>query len=689
MNQPFERILIVMFENQYRSYVMQDRFMQKLTKAGADMSNYFGAFHPSQTNYIASLAGEVCAKTNDIPPIEPLKQKNLVDLMEAANVSWKAYMEALPNEAWNPDWAKPSYPAEEQPITQYPQNDPNNLARYFRKHNAFASFQTIQSDKSRWGKIVNEAEFWRDVENDTLPQYSWFTPDIWNDGHYLYNTHIDTNPRTQLIPQMSTWLEHIFFGEPNASKIQYAEQSGLPNIGLNLDIDLLLSDPDKAWAQSNVPKGTLIVVTFDEADYNADGYDTNYDGPNQVYTVLLGDMITPGTSFDRPYNHYSLIKTIEKNFALGDLGKNDRDANWFRPLWKDTFEWNACQQVKGNNNLPIATGAKQLASTALESSFHLLIQNTEGFLQHLQLETSVSKTNWLTLQEPAFSANGPMALTTLGETLHLVFADAQQRMLHATYTQADGWSQPCQINTHCAKSIALTSYHDIAANDDKLMLCWCEPEEQAIKSLRFINNEWQLTATPVSQFTDGDMTLTQFGPSLFLVYKERNTRQMRMTSYNVAKFNAFDAEDFNGDPAPENATTLHQWAVTDFAVGNFAGKLAATQNCYRAMGQLAMTAIEGEMHLLHRGGYKDLPQIHTSVFGLTGVYTASNQDSNGYGTLDQAGWTPEEVLSDMQMAEEAPLTAAALKETILTVWLDEPTKEVNFRLGGYNGESSF
>ena len=143
MTQPFERILIVMFENQYRSYVMQDRFMQKLAKAGADMTNFFGAFHPSQTNYVASLAGEVCAITNDTPPAAPLMQQTLVDLMEPAGVTWRAYMEALPDEKWNSAWANPKYPASEQPTNESPENDPDHLARYFRKHNAFASFHTI------------------------------------------------------------------------------------------------------------------------------------------------------------------------------------------------------------------------------------------------------------------------------------------------------------------------------------------------------------------------------------------------------------------------------------------------------------------------------------------------------------------------------------------------------------------
>ncbi|MFK7747256.1 MAG: alkaline phosphatase family protein, partial [Kordia sp.] len=206
MSKPFDRVITIMFENQYRSYVIQNPFLKKLAAAGADMTNYFGAFHPSQTNYLASFAGEICGVTNDIPPASPLLQETLVDILEAKNVSWKAYMEAYPNEAWNPDWVNADYDTSEQPITQFPAADAKDLSRYYRKHNAFASFHNVQKDKDRWEKIVNDVQFWQDIANDDLPEYSWFTPDIWNDGHYLYNTHIDTNPRTQLVPQLSAWL---------------------------------------------------------------------------------------------------------------------------------------------------------------------------------------------------------------------------------------------------------------------------------------------------------------------------------------------------------------------------------------------------------------------------------------------------------------------------------------------------
>jgi hypothetical protein len=55
-------------------------------------------------------------------------------------------------------------------------------------------------------------------------------------------------------------------------------------------------------------------------------------GTNQIYDVLLGGVISSakaGTTDDTAYNHYSLMKTVEANWDLGNLGENDVDATAF------------------------------------------------------------------------------------------------------------------------------------------------------------------------------------------------------------------------------------------------------------------------------------------------------------------------------------------------------------------------
>ncbi len=672
MTKPFNRIITVMFENQYRNYVIQNPFMKKLASAGADMTNYFGAFHPSQTNYLASFAGEVCGVTNDTPPAAPLMQETLVDLLEAKNVSWKAYMEGYPGDPWNPAWASPDYPSNEQPLVEYPPSGAVNLTRYYRKHNAFASFHTVQKNESRWSKIVDDNQFWKDVSSNSLPEYSWFTPDIWNDGHYLYNTHIDTNPRTQLVPQLSAWLEHVFLGDISTSKVQGGTETGLDSLGLNIDVDLLLTDPQKAWQQSNVPEGTLIVVTFDEADYDAEGYDTNYDGPNQVYTVLLGDMIKPGTIISTPYNHYNLIRTVEENFQLGSLNKNDYGANWFRFLWDESFSWNSPidTDFSVGNALAIANGNK---------GNHMVFSDSGGQL----FDSIFTSSGWSQPNSLGLTTDGAIAMASINGVCVLVSKDTNGELMMATYDGTSRqWSAMTSINQTTCGSFALTTYNDIGNSENRLMLCWVS-SDGFIQSMVGNAQGFSGTVVAVNQLTDGPMTLGQLGGALFLAYKERNTRKMRMTSYNVAPFNAFDALNFQDQPDPANNTTLNEWSVTDYPVGHFSKKMGALANEYQNLGNMAMSIASGEMHLVHRGGYEDMSNAYTEIFGLTGIYSTANQLSNGFGTLNQAGWTVEDEMTGVTISPNSPIAMCSDDKMLTLVWADSDSKTIKYRNGGY------
>ncbi len=671
MNRPFDRVLVVMFENQYRSYVMQDAFMRKLASAGANMTNFFGCFHPSQTNYLAALAGEICGVTNDTPPAAPLPQQTLADLLQAKGLSWKAYMEAYPGEAWNSDWADGQYPASAAPLDEYPNNG-TDLAGYFRKHNAFASYRSIQGAEQSWANVVSATQFWKDLEGGTLPEYAWFTPDIWNDGHYLHGTHIDTNPRTQLIPQISTWLEHVFLGDINASKLQGGAATKLKSLGLGLDIELLIQDPAAAWKASRVPSGTLIVITFDEADFDATGYDTNYDGPNQIYTVLLGDMIRPGTVIDSPLNHYSTIRTIEKNFHLGDLGKNDRGANWFRSLWGEQFSWSESAAVG-------LAGVDQFSVVGLPGKVCLAF--TE--LGNASLKTSsLADGQWAAPVDSGVEVPGHRAVAVLNGALHMVFADAAGNLQTSVRDGCGGWSAPDALNVQSTSHLALGAFRDESDGQDKLMLCW-QDENGFIRYLVYVGGSWSAEAGEVGQLSDGPMTLAQLGASVFLVYKERQSKNLRMTSYNVGPYNAIQALTFDGRPAPENDTTLHQWAPSDVPVGHFARKFAALQNDYQVLGPFEMAAIEGEIHLVNRGAYADTPTVFTEVFGLTGVMTAASPYSNGYGTLDQAGWTEEAAVAGVSVASTGGLGLGSDGRCLTLVWQDAASGALHFQQGAY------
>ena len=96
-----------------------------------------------------------------------------------------------------------------------------------------------------------------------------------------------------------------------------------------------------------------------------------------------------------------------------------------------------------------------------------------------------------------------------------------------------------------------------------------------------------------------------------------------------------------------------------------------------------MATIEGEMHLIHRGGFKDRPSAYTEYFGLTGVLTPNDALTNGYGTLEQVGWTEEEKLSTIQLDTESPIAMGSDGEQLMVVWRERKSGELKFMTGGY------
>jgi hypothetical protein len=158
---------------------------------------------------------------------------------------------------------------------------------------------------------------------------------------------------------------------------------------------------------------------------------------------------------------------------------------------------------------------------------------------------------------------------------------------------------------------------------------------------------------------------------------------MRVCAFNTARFNSFKAQTFKGQPAPDNDTSLHEWSVQDFPVGHFAKKFAAQQNDYLANGQLAMATANGEMRLLHRAPYDDTPQVNTETFGLTGIYAAASTVTNGFGTLDQAGWTEERELAGVTVDSNGALAICNAGDRLVYVFQEQGGNALQFGVGEY------
>src|SRR5664279_1808606 len=119
----FERVVVIIFENEFRGSVMQNSYMRSLAAKGIELANYFGVMHPSNTNYVASVAGEICnVSTRDplyytflpeppgAPPgpatgPSPLSQKPIADVIVENGLEWRAYMEGYSPVSFPPSLA--------------------------------------------------------------------------------------------------------------------------------------------------------------------------------------------------------------------------------------------------------------------------------------------------------------------------------------------------------------------------------------------------------------------------------------------------------------------------------------------------------------------------------------------------------------------------------------------------------
>jgi hypothetical protein len=152
--------------------------------------------------------------------------------------------------------------------------------QYARKHNPFISYINIQKNPVRCANIVDEKQFDRDIAAQNLPHYSFYVPNETNDGH-------DTG-----VASADRWFEKKF------SPLLYDAAS---------------------------MKNTVIIATFDEGTASHHQH---------IYTSISGPEVKAGVVPSNTLNHYSLLRLIEDNWDLGDLGKNDQTAPVIPDIWK-------------------------------------------------------------------------------------------------------------------------------------------------------------------------------------------------------------------------------------------------------------------------------------------------------------------------------------------------------------------
>jgi hypothetical protein len=348
-----DHIFFIMMENHSTDEIIGNTadapFINELASRYAVATNYFGVTHPSLPNYLAAISGDfqgiwddckagsaiTCAPEEFVPgsgdgtdgnfltPAEIASAsatphwfagKNLIDQLEASHRSWKAYMESIP---------AAGDPSEYAPILTDDAGVPTTVKLYAQKHNPFMYFSDIGNSQERLAKIVPFTGFEEDMEAKRIPSFVWISPNQCNDMHGI-------SPSTAAL-----------VGIPSCG----FPDSGLDHGAIALGDAFLKHTVSKIMHSRAWEEDSAIVIAWDEDDYA--GFAGCCGSPTGVSGTVLGGAKAPALVItsrgarrqvaDHPYNHYSLLGTIQKLWGLGCLantcsfGGSDLMTRLFRP----------------------------------------------------------------------------------------------------------------------------------------------------------------------------------------------------------------------------------------------------------------------------------------------------------------------------------------------------------------------
>jgi phospholipase C len=255
----YKHVIWIWFENHSYSQIIGSSsapYFNSIASECGLATNYHNLSHPSLPNYVGASSG---LAVSSLQPFDPDCNPSGSCTTSAASIfgqgeTWKAYAESMPSNC-----------------------DKSNSGEYAVRHNPPPYFTALANCSSN---DVPYSQLATDLANNTLPAFSFVTPNLIDDMH------------DGTIAQGNSWLS-----------------SNLPNI---------LNSPE--YSADN----TAVFVTFDEGSGGSSGENcaTNTtDNSCHVATIVISPSTQAGSTSATLFNHYSLLATTEKLLGLPALGQ--------------------------------------------------------------------------------------------------------------------------------------------------------------------------------------------------------------------------------------------------------------------------------------------------------------------------------------------------------------------------------
>jgi phospholipase C len=301
----YDHVIVIVEENKSYGTVLDHGYapaISDLAKTYGIATQMYAERHPSEPNYVALIGGdtfgiadddawyctsgstrEFC-KGSEAPGFVAhlVDGPNLATQLAAKGLGWRAYLENLPG---NGSLAIVS-----------PETDTAPAALYAAKHSGFTNFASVHADSNLARELVGFDALHRDLRSGDVPAFAFVVPNQCNEMHGI------TSPKAP----------------PECQK----GDDGLVRSG-DATIHTLIAEMQASpiWSRGN----TAIVITWDE-DGKADRLpgapqsccvvDPHNPGGGHIPTIVITNHGPRGVADATPYDHYSLLRTIEDALRL-------------------------------------------------------------------------------------------------------------------------------------------------------------------------------------------------------------------------------------------------------------------------------------------------------------------------------------------------------------------------------------
>ncbi len=290
----YNHIVVIMDTSHDYGSIMHNRYapnINRLARTYGLASQYFTTSDPDTANIMALLAGNSFGISDGSPYWDqPVRKSSLLSQLDKAHKSWKEYAQGLPY----PGYLGDCYPGNcEQTDSLY-----NQI-----QFNSVPDLTSVADNPAEARKMVPASELAADARTGRLPDFSLIDP---NECYDMHGGPPWCEDSSNALHQHDDNLL-VSAGDSYIGQVTREIMTG------------------RQWHHGN----NAIVVTFTEGDTSS-GCCHAKPGTGHVVTIVITNHKRRHLVDAKPFNHYSLLRTIEAAFGLPCL----RNACGLQPMAK-------------------------------------------------------------------------------------------------------------------------------------------------------------------------------------------------------------------------------------------------------------------------------------------------------------------------------------------------------------------